>query len=310
MLLDDVRAELVCAIHHALNEGKRTIHLSLPHRLYVTRRQSLLFEQATAGNFGYQENLDKPIANLLQTHRSELLEHVGSRANFIDLGPGYPSKSLYLVDELIRKGVEITYYAVDISPYFLRRAVAAVHARNVNTISLEERFEDLGPILDHKLAPPIPRVIFLGLTFNNFPVDMIVQTLAEITRPGDICLICHQPSCGVSEAGLLGPYLGKEVQAFAFEPLRIAGLNEDDVEYRPRMCDHAIETCFVAKGDKPWDGSVIPDRTEFVTAQSYRLPAVDVRAAIERKMLITGEYMDETSKIVLVKLTGRPDKES
>jgi hypothetical protein len=306
MIEINVQLELVNAIRNAVHAGERTIYLSLPHRLYITDRQSKLFEEATSLNPGYMSGIDNRISELLLANINDIIGGIVGRANYIDLGPGYPIKSLNLIDELIDRGVDLTYYAVDVSPYFLDRAVSAAHQRKLQAIGIRRRFEELEKILDKNLSPAVMRVIFLGLTFNNFPPPLIVSILSAITRPGDVCLICCQPCDEVSEADLLKPYLGEKVRAFAFEPLRIAGFSTNDVEYLPRIRNNIIETRFILKKECSWiDGINISPETEFITAQSYRLPAAEVWREIDQEMAITAEYIDQVSKIVLMKLTGR-----
>ena len=153
----------------------------------------------------------------------------------------------------------------------------------------------------------IQRVIFLGLTFSNFPLDDITNILSDITRSDDICIICYQASNDVCEEDLVKPYNGSKVQQFAFEPLKILGLSGNDFIYQPSLQGNAIETRFISLHDIKWDKIIIPKNTIFITAKSYRFHASEVRAALEKKMVIKNEYIENKSKIVLVKLTGRDE---
>ncbi len=308
MIAEEVRKELIECIHFGLNNKNRSISLSMPHRLYATDEQSQLFEEATSKNTEYKTMIDDPIVSLLSNNIDSIIQGVKTRVNFIDLGPGYPVKSFIIIDELLKRSVNVKYYAVDVSPYFLDRAIFIAQQKDVNATKLERRFETLAPILNKDLTPKeIPRLIFLGLTFNNFPLEYIVSILAEITRSNDICLVCHQPSDGLSKHDLLEPYTGNKIKAFAFEPLRIAGISQDDVTYSPKLNKQVIETCFTTIHDVAWEGETIPKGTELVTAQSYRFPSNKVRDALKKEMVIKNEYIDEKTKITLIKLSGQRD---
>ncbi len=179
----------------------------MPHYLYQTTEQSRAYEAATNENISYQKNLDQPISNLITGNIESLCKDLDKKIYFIDLGPGYPSKSLTLIDTMKNLGHKITYFPVDVSPFFLKRATSVVGSRDIHCIPLSERFENLSLVLDPKLFKQDgKRFIFLGLTFNNFEPNYIVGILSQLANKGDRCVICCQSPSGITKNNLIFPY--------------------------------------------------------------------------------------------------------
>jgi hypothetical protein len=266
--IDGVRATFIAQ----LKAGAEQISVSMPHTLYLTDEQSLLFDAATIKSEQYRNKIDQPISRLIRKiSERTILSDIGSHVSFIDLGPGYPSKSLAMIDSLSSQGTQVTYHAVDISPFFLERAVSAAQQRNILAHSLHRRFEDIGPILDAELAPKTPRIIFIGLTFCNFDPHDICVILRSITRPGDYCLVCSQSAEGLAPASILAPYTTEAVQNFSREPLRIIGIPEDRLKYTPELRGDYIDICFTITAPFDFSGATVPEGKKISTARSYRI---------------------------------------
>jgi uncharacterized SAM-dependent methyltransferase len=287
----------------------KEISLAEPHLLYMTEQQSRLYEKATAENHNYADLIDKPICDLLAKHLDEILERLTDTVAFIDLGPGYPNKSLLVIDHLLPRRISITYYPVDVSPYFLKEAVEAVENKGVHAIPLLERFETLGSILDLN-TNSTTRVLFLGLTFNNFEIDRILGILANITRIGDLCLVCVQTPDGLSLSEIVKPYTGEKIEAFAFQPLKAVGFSKYDFEYQPVFEDNCVKTRFTLLRDLSLRGCPFLKGQHFVTAKSYRLPLPTVREEVGKKLRLIREYTDAATNITLMQLTGIAAREN
>jgi hypothetical protein len=279
--------------------------IAQPHLLYISDRQAELYEKATTRNPRYASALDRPVIALLKKHMHEIFSTVGQIVNFIDLGPGYPTKSLLIVDYLLARGVSVTYSPVDVSAHFLRIAVKAATQRNISVVPFQHRFEDLGELLKARFESKVTRIIFLGLTFNNFALRDISEILANITRRGDICLICLQPDDNMHADDLLKPYTGDKIKTFAFEPMARLGFVDEDFIFEPIFEEDCVKTSFVLRHDMTLNGANFFAGQRFVTAKSYRLPIDKTRFELDRKLSIVGEYADNATNITLMQLTGK-----
>jgi hypothetical protein len=242
---------------------------------------------------------------LLRDNIPAILHDLPTQCDFIDLGPGASDKSLIILRDLITTNRDIAYYPVDVSSYFLRMAERAVLPFNIKTIPLHCRFEVLPLILDSKLIRTRRRIIFLGFTFNNFELSNIVSMLTALTRVGDYCLICVQPSTGLNEDLLLAPYSGAKIEAFAFAPLSQLGFSESWFSYRAVLSDNCIMTTFVLKQPVLHRGVSFAKGKIFVTAKSYRLPLKSVHKEISQFLSIVAQYQDPNTHVTLMHLTGR-----
>jgi len=284
-----------------LNMGQTHIYLSAPHSLYISDKQAQLFEVATQQNTAYQDELDEPILNLLSSNAAEILSSIESHINFIDLGPGHPSKSLGLLDYMLANQVTPSYYAVDISEFFLDHAVNAVRERNIVSYRIHRRFEELETTLDADIVVPSQRIMFMGLTFNNFDLSEIIKILNGIIRKGDLCLICIQAK--LLEQELVAPYISENVRAFAFATLELLGFCASDVDYAPSFYDGAIHTDFITNKEIMIDDIKIPKNTRITTAKSFRYETDFLHKQLEHIFNIPHVYHDK--QISLFVLEGR-----
>lgn len=111
-MLEEMITEIKKSLAKQIEAGKSHIYLSAPHSLYISDKQAQLFEVATQQTTAYQDELDEPIRHLLASNASEILSSANAYTNFIDLGPGHPSKSLELLDYMLAHNIQPTYYAI------------------------------------------------------------------------------------------------------------------------------------------------------------------------------------------------------
>lgn len=298
IVIQSMISEIKNSLAMQINNGQTHIYLSAPHSLYISDKQAQLFETATQQNTVYQDELDEPILNLLSSNVAEIFSSIESHINFIDLGPGHPSKSLGLLDYMSENGTNPTYYAVDISEFFLDHAVNATRERNIASYRIHRRFEDLEATLDADIVVPSQRIIFMGLTFNNFDLSEIIKILKGIMKKGDLCLICTQNK--LLEQELVAPYLGENVKVFTFATLELLGFSALDVDYVPSFYDGAVHTDFITNKEIMIDDIKIPKNTRITTAKSFRYETDFLHKHLEHIFIIPHVYHNKQISLFVI----------
>jgi len=302
LILSDLKKMFLQANSSAQNS---TIKISLPHFLYATSEQAKAYEKATHGNESYTKRLDSPITELIEQHSEQIIEGLSNAVQFIDLGPGYPSKSLRLLDKL-NVSHSLTYFPVDVSPYFLDRAAWTATARGISTHKQLSRFEEVGPLLDRKLhLLNVSRFVFLGLTFNNFTPDYILKILDGLMGSKDRCLICCQSATGVSDEQLVAPYDTPEVAEFCFLPLGTLGFQRKDFIFLVEFENDAVRVRFKNIRPVKYEKTIIPANTKFETSASYRFETASIEKKISNLFEITQTYSLDNQGLFLYILKGR-----
>jgi len=306
--ISEVRRELEKTLREQHERGGKHLVLSSPHVLYATEDQAALFAEATAQNPDYQGSISGPIDRLLQRYIADGIDDIYANVDLIDLGPGCDTRSLYIADNLRKKGHPVRYHAVDVSPEFLNHAVTAAKKQDFDAGRFECRFEDLPPIVEARLGSDSARIVFLGLTFNNFPVEHISGILARLTRAKDTCLICTQLPDGIDSAGLVSPYSGWKAFRFGFQPLSILGIRPEQVSYHPAFYDNAINIDFKLEQGVRLGSLALEAGTIITTSRSFRYPLATLNEALECKFLVRKMLLDNESNIALFALRGRADE--
>lgn len=113
--------------------------------------------------------------------------------DLVELGPGDATKSVYLLDALMKQEANFTYYPIDISANTIEHlkmklpgALPGIKVQGLNG----EYFEMLGAL--KKLSSKNKVVLFLGSNIGNIPLDDTVVFLKELRSyllPGDLALI-------------------------------------------------------------------------------------------------------------------------
>jgi len=301
----DITFELRESFQRQIEESRSSIiKLSLPHYLYQTTQQAKAYEAATYGSKEYHDRLDLPILELIDESIEILCNSLPSEIQFIDLGPGYPSKSFRILDELKSKGCDITYFPVDVSEFFLKRASTAVTSRGIHCNQIHERFENLSEVLDRNLLINTgARYIFLGLTFNNFQPKYISRILSELVHKGDRCVICCQSPEGISEINLVAPYKTKTVDDFCFYPLKLLGLSRSDFIFDVVFEDDAIRVRFEAKSDLEVENLTINKGMLVETSASYRFEIGKIKQDLEAYFNIDTVFESNVGNITLLQLS-------
>ncbi|GEA07514.1 hypothetical protein KUL42_22750 [Alteromonas sp. KUL42] len=300
----DIKLEIRNNLFKQIERAKsNVIKLSLPHYLYQTTEQAKAYELATYGSKQYHDSLDLPILNLIEENINLLCDSLPQNIQFIDLGPGYPSKSFRILDELQFKGLNITYFPVDVSEFFLKRATTAVTSRGIHCNQIHEKFENLAEVLDRKLfRDDGARYIFLGLTFNNFQPEYISKILSGLVNKGDRCVICCQSPEGISEEKLTSPYKTQSVDDFCFYPLKLLGLTRNSFEFTVVFESDAVRVRYQAKQAVRVQDLVVDKGTIIETSASYRYSLPDVEKALAPYFQIEGVFRSKVENLALLQL--------
>jgi len=278
----------------------RVVEFSAPADLYISDDQAVAFERATTENNEYQTSLDQPILDMVSEISSEVSSNISGPLHFVDLGPGFPSKSLVLIDKLISDKHRLQYFAVDVSQFFLDRAIGAVQNRNITTAGFKVSFDKLAPRLDRRLLlEQATRICFLGLTYNNFPLDEINPILADITNEGDILVICFQTSENQTNEDLVRPYKSNAVDNFCFLPLSHLGFKRKDFEFEVRFRENGIRVGYEAIHDIKNEDVNIEKGTIIETSCSFRFEREIVEQSISEWFEFTSERHSENGMFVV-----------
>lgn len=177
---DDVRAGLTAA------------RKTLPPRWFYDELGSSLFDTIC---FLPEYYVTRAEAEVLTTHRSEIVHAFGSDVRLVELGSGAARKTRILLDVMTTRQLELEYVPVDVDATMLERTareLLAEYARlRVTAISAD--FTNPAAALAE-----LPRfrgrtvVLFLGSTIGNFDPDAAVAMLRGLRAsllPGDALLL-------------------------------------------------------------------------------------------------------------------------
>lgn len=257
--------------------------LTEPHLLYMSNDQAKSYLEAMEDP-EYAASFHCPTVKLIESNLPGIFRNVGGSVSLIDLGPGYPDKSIPMARYLKEHGVRFTYIPVDISKSFLDIAAGAMAPFAVQVHPIHAKFETCS-----KLIPSSARqhttYCMIGLTFMNFIPDQILLLLKKISHDqGRVIIASELITEHNTTEKILHSYLAPEAQQVGFGPLRHLGLSDDELAYHPIFTNGRVELQFSLKEDPGEElqrlglkkGSII------VTAVSYRYRKEEIEALMER----------------------------
>jgi uncharacterized SAM-dependent methyltransferase len=245
--------------------------LNEPHLLYLSDEQADIYLEAMESK-DYSSSFHGPTVDIIKSNLPTIFSNIGAGISLIDLGPGYPDKSLPMVQYLKDQQVPCKYVPVDISQPFLD--IAAHHIRPF--------VEQVYPVhaLFETCASQVPAEVYqyatycmIGLTFMNFPPETLVPLLKDIAGDhGRVVVASELLTAQKTTEVVLTSYRTKEAQAVGFGPLKHLGFQECGVTYQPIFANGRVELHYRLQqgpsealqtlGVKPGD--------TLVTAVSYR----------------------------------------
>ncbi len=261
------------------NDGNKVYWFDQPYHLYLEDKQAKLYlDMIGAEKFSTQ--LHEPTEKLIDKYRTDILKDFTGKVEFYDLGPGLPSKSIPLLKELQKSKKEFKYIPVDISTSFLKIASDEVSKIGVESNPINCLFEDLHKHID--LSSKVDRLFFIGLTFNNYRPNKILNLLRELCEPNGVCLIITEYFTKDKIESILVPYKDKYAEQFNFLALELVGLNKNSLQYFTAFRNQRIEMGFKLTADIKVGDSILQKGISIMTAISYRYTRTSLTNNIRR----------------------------
>ncbi len=214
--------------------------LTEPHLLYLSDEQADDYLKAMKSK-AYSSSFHGPTVQIIKSNLPAMFSSIGAGVSLIDLGPGYPDKSLPIVRYLKDHAMPCRYVPVEISQPFLDIAVRHIEPLVERVYPVHAPFE--------RCASQIPPEIYhyttysmIGLTFMNFPPESLLPLLKRIAGDrGRVVVASELLTAQKTTEVVLTSYRTKEAQAVGFGPLKHLGIHEDDVTYRPVFANGRVE---------------------------------------------------------------------
>jgi len=252
-------------------ERDRVFLLIEPHLLYLSDEQASAYLEAM-DNEEYAGAFHGPTVEIIKENLSTLLADAADGVALIDLGPGYPDKSLPMVQYLKERSVPCRYVPVDVSRPFLDLAARHVEPFVEQVHPVFARFEEC--------ASHIPAEVYrytayclIGLTFMNFAPETVLPLLKSIAGPGGRAMVASELlSARKTPEQVLASYRTREAQAFGFGPLELLGLRENEFTHQAVFTNGRVELQYKRREDRGHASQTqdIEPGDTVVTAVSYR----------------------------------------
>ncbi len=276
-----------------------------PHLLYLSEEQSDRYLDAM-NNPDYVNAFHSPTVQLIREHLDEILDDVTSEVSLIDLGPGFPDKSLPIAHEFQQRGIALDYYPVDISEPFLSIAAREMADFSRRTTPIHASFEECARLIaPHLRTEEI--LCMIGLTFMNFPPEEILPRLKEISAGrGQTLLASELVTKTNSTERILSHYRNAQTESVAFGPLKNLGFNPEAVRYEVAFNNSRVEMQFVVSNIPPdvqRRTSIHPGQ-RIVTAISYRYTHLELEQLLENTHSSHRTFLssDKTTALVIGEL--------
>lgn len=294
------------ALRERLHKGGKDVAFHDPFLLYLTEEQSASYLSAIKER-DYRRMIDEPIARAISKNQSLIIDSLRTPVQIYDLGPGLPRKTLPIVRALKRSRMTFRYSAVDISDYFLHQTETYMNKYGYEVNAVRCLFAELPRQQSaiergHRISS---RLVLMGLTFNNFPVNDIVKTLAGLTKPRDAALIAVVLRAKPVQDTFRLPYLTETAKTFNFGSLAVLGLNASEFIYTVSFEENRVEMAFVTARQVLAERLRISKNTRILTAVSYRHSLDELENAIDGSFVITGRFSSGSENVAVIKLQRR-----
>lgn len=257
--------------------------LTEPHLLYMSADQAKSYLEAMEDP-DYASSFHCPTVKLIESNLPEIFWNVSESVSLIDLGPGYPAKSIPMAKYLQEQGVHCTYIPVDVSNHFLEIAEKTMAPFAARVYPIHATFETCS---GHIPSGALRQTTYcmIGLTFMNFMSDQILPLLKEISHnQGRVIIASELVTEHNTIEKILSSYRTPEAQQVGFGPLHHLGLAGDQLTYHPVFANGRVELQFSLNGD-PNDelqSLGLREGNIIVTAVSYRYRKEEITALMDR----------------------------
>lgn len=178
---------------HDVREGLTAARKSLPPRWFYDALGSALFDAIC---FLPEYYVMRAEADVLTTHRREIVDAFGANVRLMELGSGAARKTRILLDVLTERQSEVEYVPVDVDAQMLERSGRELlnDYPNLRVLAVSSDFTrpsiPLEATARRRPAPAHTRtvVLFLGSTIGNLDPEAAVAMLRDLRQglsPGD-----------------------------------------------------------------------------------------------------------------------------
>lgn len=244
--------------------NSETWELTEPHLLYLDEAQANKYLQAMQ-NDQYKGGFHAETIEIIE-HNLENMFKSSNNIDLVDLGPGYPDKSLPIALWSQDK-VKLNYYPVDVSPLYLKIATDKMKDLCDKVVGINKKFEDLEKCNEYPKGKTT--FVMLGLTFMNFDSLFILGLLKKIAgKNGHIIIATELLNKNIDQ--ILKQYQIDEIKHSTFGPIALLGCDIEDFKYEARFNNNRVEATFIAKKNINLDKAYFLKNEKIITAISYR----------------------------------------
>lgn len=261
--------------------GGKTYWFDSPYHLYYEKEQAFAYLEMIGKN-NFAETLHLPIEKLVEKYASSLVGNESNKIELYDLGPGLPTKTLPILRYMQERNISFKYIPVDISTSFLKVAIEEVKKIGIESEGINCLFEDLPSVIQKKTNPKITRIFLIGLTFNNYRPNQILNLLDSLCKPNDFALIITEFYKKGKEESILLPYKDIYAENFNFLVLKLMGLYKKDFTYFANFNNHRIEMGFKPINEIQTDSILLKNTDKIITAISYRYSTSSITSYIQK----------------------------
>ncbi|MCX5783844.1 MAG: L-histidine N(alpha)-methyltransferase, partial [Elusimicrobia bacterium] len=229
--------------------GTNKFYLTQPHLLYLSDEQSDDYLKLMA-NSKYHGKFHAPTLSIVEDNIDSIARHTKNQVSLIDLGPGFPDKSLPIIKYLKSKNIATRYYPVDVNEKFLKIASNEMNKYADEVIPIHKLFKDCKNNIPPDIYDNQDILVMLGLTFMNFNSLSIINILKEIAKQkGRIIIAAELITTEGEIKDILSSYEVKEAEKFAFGPLANLCFKQDEVSYNVSYLNSRVELSFLINKD-------------------------------------------------------------
>ncbi len=283
-------------VSHLKKDPQKINHYCLtdPHLLYLSSKQSNAYIGVTK-NDKYYNTFHKESLDIIHSNLGNITPTQGT-FSLIDLGPGYPDKSLPIAHYMKKKGTPIAYYPVDISPSFLNLAEEAMSDFVSRVTPIQAHFAACPSLIPPEVYLG-PVCVMLGVTFMNFEPNVILPLLKKIAgEKGCIILAAELLTQENSAEDIVSRYDIEECETLAFGPLANLGIKKEWVRYLVEFDRSRIECKFVMNTDFANEKIKFKKGDTIITTLSYRYSLHELQKLLKENFTSSHLYLSESHK--------------
>lgn len=177
-----------------VREGLTAPRKWLPPRWFYDDLGSALFDAIC---FLPEYYVMRAEADVLNTHRDDIVDAFGPNVRLVELGSGAARKTRILLDVLTKRQAEVEYVPVDVDAGMLERSARELHNEyaNLRVRPVSSDFTQPSRALaaaSGSSSTPRTIVLFLGSTIGNLDPDAAMAMLRDLRKglhPGDALLL-------------------------------------------------------------------------------------------------------------------------